>query len=97
MTLSENTQALSEELLFRGCLLPAVGMNPLGVVVAGGVFGALHIPGNRNAAFGLWAACVGCAYGALAVYTKDLAAPMTAHMVSNLASALYWQSTQKDA
>jgi membrane protease YdiL (CAAX protease family) len=80
--------------LFRGCLLPAVGMTPAGVLVAGSVFGALHIPGNRNVAFGLWAAAVGCAYGTLAVATHDLWAPMTAHVVSNLASAALWQSNQ---
>jgi hypothetical protein len=33
------------------------------------------------------------AAGALAVYTHDLAAPMVAHTVANLASATYWRAT----
>mmetsp|Transcript_44192 Transcript_44192/g.73586 ORF Transcript_44192/g.73586 Transcript_44192/m.73586 type:complete len:387 (-) Transcript_44192:258-1418(-) len=84
--------AISEELLFRGFLLPAVGNDLAGIAVAGVVFGVLHIPGGRNPAFAVWASAVGMLYGALAVYTHDLAAPMVAHAVANLASATYWRA-----
>lgn len=33
---------LSEELLFRGVMLPAIGLNGLGILVSGASFGVLH-------------------------------------------------------
>ncbi|KAK3272533.1 hypothetical protein CYMTET_19179 [Cymbomonas tetramitiformis] len=84
--------ALGEELLFRGTLLPAVGADWRGVTVAGIVFGALHISGGRNPAFAVWSGSVGILYGALAVVTNDLYAPILAHTIANLASATIWQA-----
>ena len=46
--------ALAEETLFRGALLPAIGVSPVGVVGAGVVFGASHAGGGRNAALAAW-------------------------------------------
>ena len=40
--------ALAEEMLFRGALMPALGGGAVGVLVAGTVFGALHISGERK-------------------------------------------------
>ncbi|CAI5991367.1 unnamed protein product [Closterium sp. NIES-64] len=46
---------ISEELLFRGALLPLVGVNAVGVIVSGAVFGLLHVTGDRNLTFSAWA------------------------------------------
>ena len=43
---------LSEELLFRGVMLPALGLNLIAVVVSSLLFGVLHLSGN-----GQWALC----------------------------------------
>ena len=84
--------ALSEELLFRGALVPAVYPDYRGVLISGLVFGALHVNGGRNAAFGAWAAAVGCVYGGVFLATGNLLVPMIAHLVANYASATLWLS-----
>jgi membrane protease YdiL (CAAX protease family) len=89
--------ALAEETLFRGALLPAIGVSPVGVVGAGVVFGALHAGGGRNAAFAAWASVVGCAYGACAVATGNVAVAMAAHAMANYASAALWLQENPDA
>lgn len=43
-----------QELLFRGALLPLVGVDWRGVAASGLVFGILHISGGRNVAFATW-------------------------------------------
>eukprot|EP00898_Chlorokybus_atmophyticus_P002709 jgi/Chlat1/3439/Chrsp23S03756 len=82
---------IGEELLFRGALLPAIGMNPAGVLVSGAVFGALHASGGRSIPSAIWASGVGVLYGALAVATHDMAAPVLAHSLANLAAASVWK------
>ncbi|GJP73689.1 hypothetical protein CLOP_g4378 [Closterium sp. NIES-67] len=86
---------ISEELLFRGALLPLVGVNAVGVIVSGGVFGMLHVTGDRNLTFASWASCVGCLYGVLAVATGDITSPMLAHSLANLVSAGWWKWQQQ--
>lgn len=87
--------AAAEELLFRGALVPAVYPDWRGVVIAGTVFGVLHINGGRNAAFGAWAGAVGCAYGAALLATGNLLVPVAAHSVANVASATVWLQTHE--
>uniref|UniRef100_A9TU87 CAAX prenyl protease 2/Lysostaphin resistance protein A-like domain-containing protein n=1 Tax=Physcomitrium patens TaxID=3218 RepID=A9TU87_PHYPA len=82
---------ISEELLFRGAILPLIGVDWRGVVFSGLVFGILHISGGRNAAFAAWASFVGCVYGLAAIITNDLAVPMVAHSVANLVAAYVWR------
>ena len=89
--------ALAEELLFRGALLPAIYPDWRGVVISGAVFGALHINGGRNLEFGVWAGSVGCAYGAAFLATGNLAVPMAAHAMANIASASLWLISQQSA
>jgi hypothetical protein len=84
--------AVSEELLFRGALLPAIYPDARGVVISAAVFGALHVPGGRNAAFAVWATAVGAAYGCAFLATGNLAVPMVAHGLSNLASGWFWKA-----
>ena len=85
--------AFSEELLFRGALLPAVGCNAGGVLVAAAVFGALHAGnGGRNAQFAAFAGLAGAAYGAAALATGGVTAAAVGHGAANLAEALAWRS-----
>ncbi|EFN54071.1 hypothetical protein CHLNCDRAFT_13326, partial [Chlorella variabilis] len=84
--------AVSEELLFRGALIPAVYPDWRGVVIAGLAFGVLHNSGGRNPAFAAWASLVGCAYGALLLATGSVACPALAHTLANVASAAVWKA-----
>ena len=82
--------ALSEELLFRGALLPTVYPDWRGAAVAGAVFGALHLGGGRNAAFAVWAGAVGCIYGVAFLGTGNLWVPALAHAAANAAAGALW-------
>jgi membrane protease YdiL (CAAX protease family) len=66
--------AVGEELFFRGFLQPLAG-----VVAAAVAFGAAHVAGARLVVFGVWAALMGLALGALALATGGIVAPITAH------------------
>eukprot|EP00850_Spirogloea_muscicola_P007879 SM000041S15438 [mRNA] locus=s41:171244:174577:+ [translate_table: standard] len=81
----------SEELLFRGALLPLVAPDWAGAAISGAVFGALHIGGGRNAEFALWASFIGFLYGAAGLATSDVTVPMVAHTLANLAAAVLWR------
>lgn len=73
-----------EELLFRGVLLPEVGL-----VGSSLIFGLLHTGGRGTLAFGAWAAVMGGALGQLAVWTGGLMAPVVAHAVYDAAAMSY--------
>lgn len=66
---------VSEELFFRGILLPEVGL-----VLSSVGFGALHA---LCAVYFAWATLVGAGFGALALATDSLVAPIVAHAVYN--------------
>ena len=83
--------AAGEELLFRDALLPAVAADWHGALVAGAVFGALHVSGGRNGAYALWAAVVGVGYGLLALGLRDGWSPVAAHALANVAGGLLWR------
>jgi membrane protease YdiL (CAAX protease family) len=71
--------AVGEELLFRGLLVPAVG-----VVASSVVFGALHqIRGQARWAWMTWAAVMGLLFGAVFAATGSLAGPLVAHVAIN--------------
>jgi len=84
--------AAGEELLFRDALLPAVAADWRGALVAGIVFGALHVSGGRNAAYAAWASAVGLAYGLLALSLHDGWSPIAAHALANTAGGLLWRA-----
>jgi uncharacterized protein len=87
---------LSEELLFRGALIPATAPDWRGVLVAAVVFGALHNNGGRNLAFALWAGGVGALYGGIFLFTQDIWVPVGAHALANMGSALlFWDKYSK--
>ena len=90
--------ALAEEMLFRGALMPALGGGAVGVLVAGTVFGALHISGERKVSFAVWAATVGILYGATCEYLAngDLFVPICGHALANIYSALLWRATKSE-
>lgn len=86
---------ISEELLFRGAVLPLLGMNWTSIAVAGLIFGVLHIGNGRNYSFAIWATFVGLAYGYATVLSSSLAVPMASHAVNNLIGGLLWQYKSK--
>jgi membrane protease YdiL (CAAX protease family) len=90
--------ALAEEMLFRGALMPALGGGAVGVLVAGTVFGALHISGERKVSFAVWAATVGILYGATCEYLADgdLFVPICGHALANIYSALLWRASESE-
>jgi len=90
--------ALAEEMLFRGALMPALGGGAVGVLVAGTVFGALHISGERKVSFAVWAATIGILYGATCEYLADgdLFVPICGHALANIYSALLWRASESE-
>lgn len=71
--------SVGEEILFRGALMPW-----LGIWVQAAVFAALHIgPGKRFVPWTAMALVMGAGFGGLALATGTLAAPIAAHFVIN--------------
>jgi membrane protease YdiL (CAAX protease family) len=71
--------SIGEELLFRGALLPWLGMPAQAVV-----FALLHIgPGRRFLPWTLSAFVLGLGFGALAQWTDNLGGPIAAHFMIN--------------
>ena len=85
---------LSEELLFRGVMLPAFGLNITAVVVSSLLFGVLHLSGSEQWPYVVWATVVGFALGYVALITGNLLIPITAHIITNLVSSCLWKITQ---
>lgn len=71
--------SIGEELLFRGALMPWVG-----VWLQAAVFAALHIgPGRRFLPWTASALVLGVAFGLLAQWTGNLGGPIAAHFTIN--------------
>ena len=88
---------LSEELLFRGVMLPAFGLNITAVIVSSLLFGVLHLSGSEQWPYVIWATVVGFALGYIALITGNLLIPITAHIITNLVSSSLWKLTQSKA
>ncbi|VVB04101.1 unnamed protein product [Arabis nemorensis] len=86
---------ISEELLFRGALMPLFGTNWNGIVAAGLIFGFLHLGSGRKYSFAVWASIVGIVYGYAAVLSSSLVVPMASHALNNLVGGLVWRHTSK--
>ncbi|MEO0455105.1 MAG: CPBP family intramembrane glutamic endopeptidase [Cyanobacteria bacterium P01_A01_bin.114] len=82
---------LSEELLFRGVMLPALGLSVTGVVVSSLCFGVLHLSGLQQWPYMVWATVIGLLLGASAVLTGNLWVPVLAHITANFVSSLFWK------
>jgi hypothetical protein len=71
--------ATGEELLFRGLVLPLVG-----VVASSVVFGALHqIRGPARWGWMVWATVMGLLFGCVFAATGSVAGPIVAHAMIN--------------
>ncbi len=86
---------MSEELLFRGVMLPALGLNRLGVVVSSLCFGILHLSGRKQWPYVIWATIVGLGLGFSALVSQNLLVPITAHVLTNVVSGYLWKLGKK--
>ncbi|OUL34492.1 abortive phage infection protein [Nostoc sp. T09] len=82
---------LSEELLFRGVMLPALGADHVAVIVSSLCFGVLHLSGSEQWPYVLWATIVGLIFGYSALLTGNLLVPIIAHIMTNLISSYLWK------
>jgi len=82
---------LSEELLFRGVMIPALGLDLTAVIISSLVFGVLHLSGLQQWPYVVWAAVVGFALGYVALITGNLLIPIIAHILTNLISSSLWK------
>lgn len=82
---------LSEELLFRGVMLTALGMNIVAVVISSILFGVLHLSGEQQWPYVVWATVVGGVLGYSTLLTGNLLVPIVAHILTNLVSSCLWK------
>jgi membrane protease YdiL (CAAX protease family) len=82
---------MSEELLFRGVMLPAIGLNATGLVITSVLFGVLHLSGKQQWPYVVWASVVGLLLGFSALATGNLLIPIVAHISTNLISSYLWK------
>lgn len=82
---------MSEELLFRGVMLPALGLTPVGVAISSACFGALHLGGPKPWPYVVWATIVGFILGTSAIVTGNLLVPVVAHAIVNWISGSLWK------
>jgi len=87
---------LSEELLFRGVMLSALGMNGLAVIVSSLVFGVLHLSSIQQWPYVVWATIVGLALGYSAIATGNLLVPIVAHIITNWVSSGLWKFNHRE-
>ncbi|WP_414551424.1 CPBP family intramembrane glutamic endopeptidase [Anabaena sp. CCY 0017] len=86
--------ALSEELLFRGVMLPALGLDNIAVIVSSIAFGILHLSGPQQWPYVVWATIIGLMLGFSALSTGNLLVPIVAHMITNWVSGCFWKFRQ---
>lgn len=82
---------MSEELLFRGVMLPAIGMTWFGLGISSFCFGVLHFSGNKHWSYVAWATAIGLVLGISAIATGNLLVPILAHITTNLFSSVAWK------
>ncbi len=82
---------LSEELLFRGVMLPAFGLDHLAVFFSSLCFGVLHLSGVQQWPYVVWATIVGFILGYSAVWSNNLLVPIVAHVLTNILSSYLWK------
>ncbi|MEG4423553.1 MULTISPECIES: CPBP family intramembrane glutamic endopeptidase [unclassified Microcoleus] len=82
---------LSEELLFRGVMLSALGLNVTSLVLSSFCFGILHLGSLDQWPYAVWATAVGLLLGYSVLATGNLLVPITAHICTNLISSCVWK------
>ncbi|NMG06066.1 CPBP family intramembrane glutamic endopeptidase [Brasilonema sp. UFV-L1] len=85
---------LSEELLFRGVMLPAFGFSHVAVIISSVCFGILHLSGSQQWPYVIWASIVGILLGYGALWSGNLLVPIVAHILTNLISSYLWKIGQ---
>jgi len=85
---------LSEELLFRGVMLPAIGLNVYGVIFSSLCFGVLHLSGLQQWPYVAWATVIGVVLAMSALLSGNLLVPILAHTTTNLVASLFWKAQQ---
>lgn len=83
---------VSEELLFRGLLLPTIGLNWVGITLSSVIFGILHLSQPRYYLYALWAMVVGVILALTTIVTHNLLTAVVAHITTNTLSAWLWKS-----
>lgn len=86
---------MSEEFLFRGVMLPAIGLNVTGVVFSSLCFGVLHLSGLQQWPYVIWATFIGLVLGASALISGNLLVPIIAHITTNLVASLFWKTRSR--
>lgn len=82
---------LSEELLFRGVMLPALGLTWFGLALSSLCFGVLHFSGSQQWSYVIWATLIGSLLGYSAILSGNLLVPIVAHITTNLISSCIWK------
>lgn len=82
---------LSEELLFRGVMLPAFGYDLSALIISSVLFGVLHLSGVQQWPYAVWATLVGFILGYSVYITGNLMVPIIAHILTNFVSSLLWK------
>lgn len=82
---------LSEELLFRGVMIPALGYDWLALIMSSIFFGVLHWNSAANWHYVVWAVVIGFILGVSAYVTGNLLVPIIAHALTNFTSSLMWK------
>ncbi|MFN3360410.1 MAG: lysostaphin resistance A-like protein [Pseudanabaenaceae cyanobacterium] len=82
---------LSEELLFRGILLPSLGLNWLGIIGSSLVFGILHLSQPRFCLYVLCVIGIGIIFALVTISTGSTFTTTVAHITTNILSAWLWK------
>lgn len=82
---------LSEELLFRGVMLPALGQGAIALVISSVLFGTLHLSSLEQWPYMVWAIFIGFVLGTSALMSGNLFIPVVAHILTNMVSGLVWK------
>ena len=82
---------LSEELLFRGVMLPVIGLDPIGIFLSSLCFGVLHMTNIQQWPYAVWATLIGILLAFTMVETGNLLIPIVAHITTNFVSGLVWK------
>ncbi|XWS22696.1 hypothetical protein CRYUN_Cryun29cG0058200 [Craigia yunnanensis] len=86
---------MSEELLFRGALLPIFGFDWKSILVVATLFGVLHLGNGRKYSFAVWATFVGIVYGYATIISSSVIVPMASHALNNLVGGIVWRYASK--
>jgi uncharacterized protein len=82
-------------LLFRGVMLPAIGLDPIGMLLSSLCFGVLHMTNVQQWPYAVWATAIGFLLAFTTVETGNLLIPIVAHITTNLVSGLAWKLGMK--